>query len=162
MVAYKLVVTSDGRLFYTDRIPPFRWPFPIGTAGDEFGPRPPLPFHNGIDFPQPEGTPVQPVGRGTVSLVLVADSELGNYVRIDHGTVNGVRLQTGYAHFQFPANWSVGDTITEADFVGRVGNTGFSFGPHLHLETWEDNVRIDPRIWMQKYAGNEGGTPVDV
>lgn len=158
MVAYKLVVTADGTLYFTDRVPPFRWPFPLGTVTSEFGPRPPLPYHNGIDFGVAQGTPIPPVGRGTVSLVLVMDSELGNYVRIDHGTVNGVRLQTGYAHLQFPASWSSGQTITESDIVGLVGNTGFSTGAHLHLETWEGAARINPRIWMQRYGGD--ATPI--
>lgn len=39
-----------------------------------------------------------------------------------------------YAHMENPVTFTVGDSIHSGDFIGRVGNTGASGNPHLHLE----------------------------
>ena len=53
----------------------------------------------------------------------------GKYVILDHG--NG--LTTLYAHL---ASWqvNVGDTLQAGDTIGVGGNTGRSFGAHLHFK----------------------------
>ena len=63
----------------------------------------------------------------------------GKYVIIDHG--NG--LTTLYAHL---ASWqvNVGDTIQAGDTIGVGGNTGRSFGAHLHFEMKYHGTHIDP------------------
>lgn len=63
----------------------------------------------------------------------------GKYVIIDHG--NG--LTTLYAHL---ASWKVkvGDELQAGDTVGVGGNTGRSFGAHLHFEMKYNDVYIDP------------------
>lgn len=63
----------------------------------------------------------------------------GKYVIIDHG--NG--LTTLYAHL---ASWNVkvGDELQAGDTVGIGGNTGRSFGAHLHFEMKYNGVYIDP------------------
>jgi len=63
----------------------------------------------------------------------------GKYVIIDHG--NG--LTTLYAHL---ASWKVkvGDELQAGDTVGVGGNTGRSFGAHLHFEMKYNGVYIDP------------------
>ncbi|SHH63710.1 LysM domain-containing protein [Fibrobacter sp. UWH9] len=63
----------------------------------------------------------------------------GKYVIIDHG--NG--LTTLYAHL---ASWKVniGDELQAGDTVGIGGNTGRSFGAHLHFEMKYNGVYIDP------------------
>lgn len=63
----------------------------------------------------------------------------GKYVVIDHG--NG--LTTLYAHL---ASWKVniGDTVQAGDTIGIGGNTGRSFGAHLHFEMKYNGVYIDP------------------
>lgn len=63
----------------------------------------------------------------------------GKYVIIDHG--NG--LTTLYAHL---ASWKVniGDEVMAGDTIGIGGNTGRSFGAHLHFEMKYNGVYIDP------------------
>ena len=63
----------------------------------------------------------------------------GKYVIIDHG--NG--LTTLYAHL---AKWNVniGDTLQAGDTIGVGGNTGRSFGAHLHFEMRYQGIYIDP------------------
>lgn len=63
----------------------------------------------------------------------------GKYVIIDHG--NG--LTTLYAHL---ASWqvNVGDELKAGDTVGVGGNTGRSFGAHLHFEMRYEGIYIDP------------------
>ena len=63
----------------------------------------------------------------------------GKYVILDHG--NG--LTTLYAHL---ASWKVkvGDTLQAGDTIGIGGNTGRSFGAHLHFEMRYNGLYIDP------------------
>ena len=63
----------------------------------------------------------------------------GKYVILDHG--NG--LTTLYAHL---ASWqvNVGDTLQAGDTIGIGGNTGRSFGAHLHFEMRFNGTYIDP------------------
>lgn len=63
----------------------------------------------------------------------------GKYVILDHG--NG--LTTLYAHL---AKWTVkvGDEVMAGDTIGIGGNTGRSFGAHLHFEMKYNGVYIDP------------------
>ena len=63
----------------------------------------------------------------------------GKYVIMDHG--NG--LTTLYAHL---ASWqvNVGDTLQAGDTIGVGGNTGRSFGAHLHFEMKFNGTYIDP------------------
>ena len=63
----------------------------------------------------------------------------GKYVILDHG--NG--LTTLYAHL---ASWqvNVGDTLQAGDTIGVGGNTGRSFGAHLHFEMRFNGTYVDP------------------
>ena len=58
---------------------------------------------------------------------------------ISHG--NGYATQ--YAHCS-SVNVSVGQTVKAGQVIGRVGNTGHSFGAHLHFETWKGSERYNP------------------
>ncbi len=63
----------------------------------------------------------------------------GNMVIIDHG--NG--WQSLYAHL---SQWNVncGQSILQGQVLGLAGSTGRSSGPHLHLETAYNGVRVNP------------------
>ncbi|NJK31657.1 MAG: M23 family metallopeptidase, partial [Deltaproteobacteria bacterium] len=92
------------------------------------------------DFGMPLGTEIKAAHAGTVILVK-KNSNLGgcsntyandaNYVVIDHGDGKA----SLYLHLQFDSTpQNVGDHVEAGDLVGRVGQTGWSCGPHLHFQ----------------------------
>ena len=100
--------------------------------------------HTGTDFAAYGGTPIHPIAEGVVIAATWHDS-YGNYVMVNHGTdEDGNTYVSLYAHMQAPASVSVGQTVSKGDTLGYVGNTGYSFGNHLHLELRVNNVRTNP------------------
>jgi len=50
-----------------------------------------------------------------------------------------------------------GDTVMPGELVGLVGNTGHSFGSHLHLEFQKSvatDSPIDPIAWLKRHGLN--------
>ncbi|UGS27574.1 M23 family metallopeptidase [Microbacterium resistens] len=125
------------------------WPFPPNTVTDEFGPREPgesgSAFHQGIDFGTggvTTGSPIPAAAAGTV--ILAGDNGgYGNCVIIDHG--GSPNLKTLYAHMDTAPLVSVGQVVNRGQILGPVGNTGQSFGAHLHFEVHVDGVPVNPR-----------------
>lgn len=69
----------------------------------------------------------------------------GNMVKIDHN--NG--YQTRYLHLAYgTVKVSVGQKVSKGQVLGYMGNTGNSFGGHLHFEVMKDNVQIDPTNYL--------------
>lgn len=104
--------------------------------------------HGGQDLPAANGTDVFTVAEGTISYVQsgrahnTSASGMESYencVFVTHpdGT------ETRYAHLEV-VSVSQGDVVTAGDPIGKVGNTGFSFGNHLHFEMLNGGQRIDP------------------
>jgi murein DD-endopeptidase MepM/ murein hydrolase activator NlpD len=91
--------------------------------------------HPGIDIGVPQGTPIRAAGSGTVILAGY-NGGYGNYTCIDHGG----GISTCYAH-QSAIHVGVGQHVVQGQVIGLVGNTGFSFGAHLHFE-----VRINGAV----------------
>ena len=133
----------------------FIWPFSLASVSSEFGPRAPLPFHNGIDFSYSgiTGTPIPATHDGTV-ILRGSYADWGNYTRVDCSALTGVANSwTGYAHMQaLPLN-PVGTVVTQGQTLGYVGQTGYVTGPHLHYETALENERINPRDFMAIFGG---------
>lgn len=102
--------------------------------------------HKAIDFLADEGTDVLAVMDGKI--VDVSYSYLmGNTVKLDVG--NG--LVVVYSALQNDDDIKVGNTVKAGDKIGKVGNTAkseISDGPHLHLETWLNNVNVDPNLYF--------------
>ncbi len=98
-------------------------------------------MHEGIDIGAPEGTPIWAADAGTV-VIQQSEAEsggYGNYTCIDHGG----GLATCYAH-QSAFNTSLGESVSQGQVIGLVGNTGNSFGAHLHFEVRINGVAYDP------------------
>lgn len=95
-------------------------------------------FHTGIDLAAAAGTNIYPVYPGTVTAVGSSKS-YGNYVKIRH-TDN---LETIYCHCE-AVLCREGDRVSSGDVIGRVGSTGVSTGPHLHLSVLAEGYYIDP------------------
>ena len=85
-------------------------------------------FHSGVDIGAASGASVLAADGGTVT-VATYSSSYGNYVMIYHS--NGA--YTLYAHMSSLAV-SVGQTVTQGQVIGYVGDTGWATGLHLHFE----------------------------
>lgn len=88
-------------------------------------------WHQGVDL----------ASTGKVAIYAAADGEVirsgplstyGNVVMIRH-TINGKRMDTNYAHLD-SYNVKVGQKVKQGQPIGIMGNTGRSFGIHLHFE----------------------------
>ncbi len=113
------------------------WPA-SGTVTSEFGSRWGR-LHAGIDIAAPTGTPIFAAQGGTVIFSGV-QSGYGNVVIVSHGG----GLTTLYGH-QSRVAASNGQSISQGDNIGYVGNTGRSTGPHLHFETRYGGSPRNPR-----------------
>ena len=136
-----------------------RWPFPYSVpTTDGFGPRDisisGRSFHNGVDFTPGAGTPIYAIADGVVTLHANDYGGLGNNVMISH-VINGQNIDSVYAHMQEDSSpLVVGETIKVGDFIGLVGDTGTSYGSHLHFELHVDKVPVDPFAWLTANAVN--------
>lgn len=67
----------------------------------------------------------------------------GYHVSIYHdGTYS-----TLYAHMSEVAVTS-GQWVDKEQVIGYVGNTGYSFGNHLHFEIYQNGGRVDPELFV--------------
>lgn len=106
----------------------FTWPTPwTARPTSHFGPRR-RRFHYGLDLAQPTGEPIYAAFDGVVR-ISKRNKSYGNLVILHHA--NG--LETYYAHMS-KRLVSVGDQVKSGEVIGLCGNTGRSFGSHLHFE----------------------------
>ncbi|MFJ8146358.1 peptidoglycan DD-metalloendopeptidase family protein [Streptomyces sp. NPDC096048] len=103
-------------------------------------------LHTGVDFAAPQGARVVAARQGRV-VFAAPTSAYGNRIVIDHGTIEGKRLETTYSHLS-ALEAAVGQTVEAGTPIGRVGSTGLSTGPHLHFEVVLDGYYTDPRPWL--------------
>lgn len=116
-----------------------------GSLSSNFGPRWGR-SHNGIDVAASSGTPLYAMSKGTVVEAGYAGN-LGNKVAIRYwdGTVSW------YGHMS-RIDVRVGQSVLPGDVVGAVGNTGHSFGAHLHIEIHPGggDTAINPYPWLKQ------------
>ena len=114
-----------------------------GTVTSRFGARWGR-SHKGLDIGAPKGTPIKAAASGTVTVAQYGYSGgYGNYVMISHG--NGI--QTLYGHCN-SLNVSVGQSVSQGQVIAYVGNTGNSYGNHLHLEIRVNGVAQNPQNYL--------------
>ncbi len=117
----------------------FIWPVQ-GTFTSPFGQRWGR-LHAGIDIAAPAGTPIQAAADGTIVLAEPYGG-YGNYTCVDHGG----GLSTCYAHqsaFEITSG-----SVEQGQVIGYVGNTGASFGDHLHFEVRVGGNPVDPMGYL--------------
>jgi murein DD-endopeptidase MepM/ murein hydrolase activator NlpD len=103
-------------------------------------------LHTGVDFGAPQGAQVAAARDGRVVFAAMTRA-YGNRVVVDHGTIDGKRLETTYSHLSV-LGVTAGQSVRTGTPVGRVGSTGLSTGPHLHFEVVYDGYYADPRPWL--------------
>lgn len=96
-------------------------------------------FHQGLDLGAEIGVPVKPIKAGIVTEAGYVKVGYGNTVLIDHG--NG--LTSRYAHLS-EVEVDSGEKVTTDTEIGKVGITGRTTGPHLHLEVIQNGVALNP------------------
>ncbi|MGW8380472.1 M23 family metallopeptidase [Streptomyces sp. ODS28] len=100
--------------------------------------------HTGQDFASPTGTPVKAIHSGTIKEAGWAGSFGYRIVlQLDDGT------ELWFCHLS-SMNKSAGEKVGTGDVIGRVGSTGNSSGPHLHVEVHPGGGdAIDPLAWLR-------------
>jgi murein DD-endopeptidase MepM/ murein hydrolase activator NlpD len=94
-------------------------------------------LHRAIDFAGNIGDPIKAAMNGTV-LYAGNTSILGNYIILKHG-----ELQSLYAHMS-AFSVKLGDTVKQGQEIGKIGNTGYTTGPHLHFATFRNGKVVNP------------------
>lgn len=88
--------------------------------------------HAGVDIGAAEGTPVYSISDGKVVFAEYGwNGGYGNKIVVQH-YINGQNYTSLYGHLS-GINVNVGDIVTKDSVIGFVGNTGNSYGSHLHL-----------------------------
>ncbi len=101
-------------------------------------------FHTGVDFAGATGTKIWAADGGVVTFA----GWKGNYGRlviIDHQ--NG--YTTYYAHCS-KLLVKVGDKVAKGDQIAKVGNTGRSYGSHVHFEIRKNGKTQNPLNYISK------------
>ncbi len=117
-------------------------------------------FHNGVDYGAPIGTPVLAADDGKIIAVGNNDKGTSRWNKYQYGKhivmQHDNNLATLYAHLS-RQTVKVGDTVKKGDVIGYSGNTGYSFGPHLHF-----TVYWAPSIQFKSIPPAAGVVPIGV
>lgn len=107
-----------------------------------------LQIHRGLDIAAPSGKEILAVHKGTVTTAAYY-SGYGNYIVIE----NDDGYKTKYAHCSSLVA-SVGQTVETGDVIAKVGSTGNSTGPHLHIEFLYQNEYLNPYFYLGVGSGS--------
>ncbi|WP_046174666.1 murein hydrolase activator EnvC family protein [Domibacillus indicus] len=103
-----------------------------GTFTSGFGQRS-LGDHKGVDIANSASVPIVAAADGVVSRSYYSDT-YGNAIFISH-SINGKVYTTVYAHMS--ERLVNGGSVSKGQTIGYMGNTGRSYGQHLHFEIHE-------------------------
>lgn len=160
-IAHEQGINYSSSVYTNDPDAAIQWPFMVGvgmTYG--YGMRDGR-LHEGLDLVPGAGAPVQAIAGGTVRIATESGGNYGVTVYIDHMIDGGV-ITSHYSHMQYGSlQVEAGQTVEVGDIIGKVGNTGRSYGAHMHFELIVAGATIDPLPWLQENAGRyEGVSPV--
>ena len=114
-------------------------------------------YHTGVDIGMAQGTEILAGHDGTVTTA----GESGGYglcVVIEGTTSDGKSLVTKYGHCS-QILVSNGDTVRAGDVIAKVGSTGNSTGPHLHLVVLVDGEYLNPLYFAETGDDSERTLP---
>src|SRR5205823_3295334 len=107
-------------------------------------------LHAGVDLAAPHGTPIYAAASGTVTMAR-AYGGYGNNVWIQHP--DGVVSIYGHMSKILAVE---GQHVEAGQLIGLVGNTGHSFGDHLHFEVRINDVPTEPVAFMRRHGVDVG------
>jgi len=122
------------------------WIWPVnGRISGVFGEQRPGHIHAGIDIAAASGTPIRAAANGKVVLLqgTGASGGYGNYTCVQHTG----SLSSCYAH-QSRFGTTSGARVKQGQVIGYVGNTGHSFGAHLHFEARVNGSPVQPLNYL--------------
>ncbi|MEL6235347.1 MAG: DUF5930 domain-containing protein [Pseudomonadota bacterium] len=119
----------------------YRFTSGFGTRRDPFNGR--TRQHNGIDLAGDRGTPIVATADGTV-IFAGRMRGYGKIIKIQHA----FGVETLYAHLH-RIRVKVGDTVSQGDLIGDMGNTGRSTGTHLHYEVRVNGIPVNPMRYVK-------------
>ncbi len=99
--------------------------------------------HKGVDMAAAKGTPIYAAAAGKV-LYARWSSTAGYWVVIDHGD----GFVTKYMHMFEAPYVSEGQRVKKGQHIGGVGNTGNSFGNHLHFQVELHGKAVNPMKYL--------------
>ncbi len=99
-------------------------------------------FHHGVDFKSNYGDKVFASMGGKI-VEANGRGALGKHIIIRHA--NG--LETVYGHLS-RYYYRRGDSVSRGQFIGSVGSTGRTTGPHLHFEIRKNGKTVDPSKYL--------------
>ena len=152
-VAEEQGINYSGEVFTNDPDAAIQWPFQVGVGMSYgYGMRSGR-LHEGIDFVPGDGAPVQAIADGTVRTATEQGGAYGVTVYIEH-VIDGQLITSHYAHMQYGSlRVKNGDKVTVGTVIGKTGNTGRSYGAHMHFELIINGATIDPLPWLRENAG---------
>ena len=152
-VAEEQGINYSGEVFTNDPDAAIQWPFQVGVGMSYgYGMRSGR-LHEGIDFVPGDGAPVQAIADGTVRTATEQGGAYGVTVYIEH-VIDGQLITSHYAHMQYGSlRVKTGDKVTVGTVIGKTGNTGRSYGAHMHFEIIINGATIDPLPWLRENAG---------
>ncbi len=96
--------------------------------------------HLGVDAAARKGAPIRAVQRGKVALVRSGILMGGTVV-----VVHGAGLASAYFHVSDFAV-KTGEMVEPGQVLGKVGLTGRTTGPHIHVGIWARGGFVDPAV----------------
>lgn len=139
-----------------------------GRVSSAFGPRnAPLKGasrdHGGVDYAAPGGSSIRlPNIGGGMEVVKVENGHkgYGTYAVLRGKDSGGRTVEMTIAHMEDGSadGLKAGQRLKAGELIGRVGSTGKSTGPHMHLEIKVDGKRVDPQKYM---SGKKKVSPPD-
>lgn len=104
-------------------------------------------FHRGVDILALVETEIKPIAKGRVIETRYGRIGWGNTVVVEHEK----GLSSRYAHMKEIK--VIEGEIIEKDYVlGTVGMTGWTTGPHLHLEIYQNGKAVDPQSVLPEFS----------
>ena len=94
--------------------------------------------HLGTDFAAPVGTSIRSTASGTVVKASYTRGN-GRYVTVKHNAT----YSTQYLHMK-KRGVKVGQFVKQGDYIGSVGMTGNTSGPHVCYRFWKNGKQVDP------------------
>jgi murein DD-endopeptidase MepM/ murein hydrolase activator NlpD len=139
--------TAEAKISEFMETVPNLWPV-SGTITDEFGNRKDpftkkTKFHTGLDIGADYGKSIKAAAGGKVISVGYTYGT-GNTVKISHG--NGIVTLYGHCSKILVKE---GQTVSKGEVIAKVGSSGRSTGPHLHLEVQIYGTPVDPLQYLE-------------